>query len=126
MLEKFAAWGDPAEGDKSSIYQTPERADRILRNVMLYLVTDSVATSMWIYRGITSEGPPGYPAGKRVETAVAFAATRDPIFAPPPRSLVEKAYRVVRWTEFPKGGHFRGYDVPDALSRDISEFAASL
>lgn len=126
MLEKFAAWGDPAEGDKSSIYQTPERADRILRNVMLYLVTDSVATSMWIYRGITTEGPPGYPAGKRVETAVAFAATRDPIFVPPPRSLVEKAYRVVRWTEFPKGGHFPGYDVPDALSQDISEFAASL
>lgn len=126
MLEKFAAWGDPAEGEKSRIYQTADRADRVLRNVMLYLVTNSVATSLWIYRGITTEGPPGYPGGKRVETPVAIAATRDPIFVPPPRSLVEKAYRVVRWSEFAKGGHFPGYDVPELLSQDIAEFAADL
>ncbi|WP_167784666.1 epoxide hydrolase family protein [Ramlibacter rhizophilus] len=126
MLEKFAAWGDPAEGQKSAVYQTPERADRVLRNVMLYLVTNSVATSMWIYRGITTEGPPGYPGGKRVETPTAFAATRDPIFVPPPRSLVDKVYRVVRWTEFSAGGHFPGYDVPDALAADIAEFSANL
>ncbi len=126
MLEKFAAWGDPAEGDKSSIYHTPERADRLLRNVMLYLVTNSVATSLWVYRGITTEGPPGYPGGKRVETPVAIAATRDPIFVPPPRSLVEKAYRVVRWTEYPKGGHFPGYDVPELLGEDMTEFMRGL
>jgi pimeloyl-ACP methyl ester carboxylesterase len=119
MLEKFAAWGDPALGDKSRVFQDPENADRLLRNVMLYLVTHSAATSMWIYRGLTTEGPPGYPGGKRVEVPVAIAATRDPVFVPPPRSLVEKAYRVTRWTEYAKGGHFPAQDVPELLAADL-------
>lgn len=126
MLEKFAAWGDPSEGDKSKVYQSADVADRILRNVMLYLVTRSAATSTWIYRGLANEGPPGYPGGKRVETPVAIAATRDPIFVPPPRSLVEKAYKVARWTDFPRGGHFPGYDIPELLAQDIAKFADSL
>ncbi|WP_167772484.1 epoxide hydrolase family protein [Ramlibacter henchirensis] len=125
MLEKFAAWGDPAAGDKSRLYQTPERADLLIRNAMLYLVTGSVATSMWIYRGLATEGAPGYPGGKRVEVPVAFAATRDPVFVPPPRSLLEKAYNVVRWTDVPGAGHFPGYDVPALLADDIAQFAAT-
>ncbi len=126
MLEKFAAWGDPAEGERSALYQTPAHADRLIRNVMLYLVSNSVATSIWIYRGLTTEGPPGYPEGRRVEVPVAIAATRDPVFQVPPRSLVEKAYNVTRWTELPRGGHFPGYDVPDLLSDDIAGFAVGL
>ncbi|WP_181936542.1 epoxide hydrolase [Hydrogenophaga sp. SNF1] len=126
MLEKFAAWGDPLEAGQPAAFQTPERADRLLRNVMLYLVTGSAATSTWIYRGLTTEGPPGYPGGQRVEVPVAIAATRDPMFQLPPRSLVEKAYRVTRWTELAGGGHFPGYEVPDALGEDIRAFAAGL
>ncbi|WP_156385469.1 epoxide hydrolase family protein [Ramlibacter sp. Leaf400] len=123
MLEKFAAWGDPAAGDKRDLYQAPEKAALVIRNAMLYLATGSVATSMWIYRGLATEGPPGYPGGKRVEVPVAFAATRDPVFVPPPRSLLEKAYNVTRWTELPAGGHFPGYDVPQLLADDIAAFA---
>jgi pimeloyl-ACP methyl ester carboxylesterase len=126
MLEKFAAWGDPAEADKSAVFQTPTRADQLLRNVMLYLVTGTAATSTWIYRGLAAEGPPGYPGGQRVEVPVALAATRDPMFVLPPRSLVEKAYRVTRWTDLPRGGHFPGYEVPELLSEDIRAFADSL
>ena len=44
---------------------------------------------------------------------------------PPTRSLVDKAYRVVRWTDHAAGGHFPGYDIPGPLSEDIAAFAAS-
>ena len=126
MTEKFAAWGDPAEGDRSSLFLQDAQADRLIRNAMLYLVTGTVASSTWLYRGITLEGPPGYPDKKRVETPVAMAATRDPVFVPPPRSLVEKAYNVVRWTEYPRGGHFPAQDVPGLLADDITAFATGI
>jgi len=126
MTEKFAAWSDPAAGDLSFLFRQPELADRILRNVMLYLVSGTVETSTWVYRGLAMEDPPGYPDKRRVEVPVAIAATRDGVFAPPPKSLVEKAYRVVRWTEYQAGGHFPAYDVPDLLLSDIRAFAATL
>ncbi|MGC4396464.1 epoxide hydrolase family protein [Hydrogenophaga sp. T2] len=126
MLEKFAAWSDPAQGDPSALFRTPELADRLLRNVMLYLVTGTAASSIWIYRALTAEGPPGYPGGQRVNVPVAFAATRDPMFVPPPRGLVEKAYNVVRWTALPRGGHFPGLEVPELLADDIAAFANGL
>lgn len=126
MLEKFAAWSDPAQGDPSLFFLDKTMADRMILNTMMYLVTGTAATSTWLYRGITLEGPPGYPDKKRVETPVCIAATKDPIFVPPPRSLVEKAYNVVRWTEYPCGGHFPGHDVPTLLAEDISAFASSI
>lgn len=126
MLEKFAAWSDPSLGDPSVFFLENTFADRMILNTMMYLVTGTAASSTWLYRGITLEGSPGYPDKKRVETPVCIAATKDPIFVPPPRSLVEKAYNVVRWTEYPYGGHFPGYDVPTLLAEDISEFVSSI
>jgi pimeloyl-ACP methyl ester carboxylesterase len=124
--EKFGAWGDPATGDRSTLFRQPAQADALLRNASLYLLTGTVASSTWIYRGLTQEGPPGYPGGKRVEVPVAIAATRDPVFVPPPRSLVEKAYNVTRWTPFERGGHFPALDAPDLLQADLEAFAGGL
>lgn len=125
-VEKFAAWGDPADGDRSVLFRTPRHADWLIRNAMLYLMTETAASSTWIYRGLAQEGPPGYPGGGRVEVPVAIAATRDPVFAPPPRSLAEKKYNVTRWTTYPRGGHFPALDVPHLLAQDLRDFAAGL
>lgn len=125
-VEKFAAWGDPADGDRSALFRTPRHADWLIRNAMLYLMTETAASSTWIYRGLAQEGPPGYPGGARVEVPVAIAATRDPVFAPPPRSLAEKKYNVTRWTDYPRGGHFPALDAPDLLAQDLRDFAAGL
>lgn len=125
IAEKWAAWSDPATSGRR-MFDDPVQADRLLANVMLYLVTGTAASSAWVYRGLAQEGPPGYPGGGRVEVPVAFAATRDPVFVPPPRSLVEKAYRVVRWTEYVRGGHFPALDAPDELCADLGEFVAGL
>jgi pimeloyl-ACP methyl ester carboxylesterase len=126
VAEKFAAWSDLGGQDRTAWLTSPSVAHALLRNVMQALVTGTAASSIWIYRGLAVEGPPGYPDGRRVEVPVAFAATRDPVFVPPPRSLLEKVYRIERWTDYPSGGHFPGFEVPDLLARDLAEFAASL
>ena len=43
-----------------------------------------------------------------------------------PRSYVERIYKVHRWTEMRKGGHFAALEQPDLLIKDLREFAKSL
>ena len=119
--EKHVAWSDPQSGLATAITE-PRHADPLLASVTLALATRSATTSTWMYRGITRELPPGYPDGRRVEVPVAIAATRDPIFVPPPRSLVEKVYNVKRWTEYERGGHFPASEAPELLSADLAAF----
>ena len=40
----------------------------------------------------------------------------------PPREWAERAYDVVRWTEFPRGGHFAAMEEPELLAEDIRAF----
>jgi microsomal epoxide hydrolase len=40
----------------------------------------------------------------------------------PPRSWVERAYNVVRWTEHPQGGHFAAWEEPDVFATDVRAF----
>jgi pimeloyl-ACP methyl ester carboxylesterase len=37
----------------------------------------------------------------------------------PPREWAERFFRVVRWTEMPRGGHFAAMEQPDLLAEDI-------
>src|SRR5207237_2789404 len=46
IVEKFKIWSDSAN-DIESVFSK----DQILTNVMIYLVTDTVATAVWFYRG---------------------------------------------------------------------------
>jgi pimeloyl-ACP methyl ester carboxylesterase len=38
------------------------------------------------------------------------------------RPLAEQRYDIRQWTEFPRGGHFAGLEVPDLLADDITRF----
>jgi pimeloyl-ACP methyl ester carboxylesterase len=40
----------------------------------------------------------------------------------PPREWGERAYRLERWTEMTRGGHFAAWEEPDLLAEDIREF----
>jgi pimeloyl-ACP methyl ester carboxylesterase len=40
----------------------------------------------------------------------------------PPRELAERTYRVTRWTEFNRGGHFPAPEEPELLAEDIRQF----
>jgi pimeloyl-ACP methyl ester carboxylesterase len=42
--------------------------------------------------------------------------------ARPPREWGERAYRITRWTEMPRGGHFPAHEEPALLASELREF----
>jgi len=121
ILEKFHGWSDLADGALESVYTK----DQLLTNIMIYLVTDSIATSVWYYRALLEEnGGVGLPEGKRCETPTAFANfPGEKIYSPPPRSWAERAYNIVRWTDMTSGGHFAAMERPDEFLDDVRAWA---
>lgn len=126
QAEKFMAWSDPAMGSASEKIAQPAWKDRLVLNTWLQLVGGTAASATLIYRGLAVEGAPGFPQGGRVNVPVAVAAMRDPAFPAPPRSLVERVYRVERWTDYAHGGHFPGYEAAYLLGADLRAFAQAL
>ena len=59
--------------------------------------------------------------GERIDVPCAIA--RFPLEEPfPPRSWIERAYRVVRWTDMPRGGHFAAMEQPALFVDDVRAF----
>ena len=100
--------------------------DQLLTNIMLYLVTDSIATSIWYSRARLEEGAALAP-GQRVEkpTGVANFAG-EAVFTMAPRSYVERVYNVVHWSDFAEGGHFAAMEQPAAFVGDVRAFARTI
>jgi pimeloyl-ACP methyl ester carboxylesterase len=119
IIDKYRSWSD-CEGD-------PERCftrDELLTVVSLYWFTRSMPSAIRLYYAMR-KSPLKFAPGQRVEIPVAIA--RFPKELPtPPRSYVERGYNVVRWTEFPRGGHFAALEQTDALAADIRTFTNSL
>ncbi|MQC48251.1 MAG: epoxide hydrolase, partial [Chloroflexi bacterium] len=44
----------------------------------------------------------------------------------PPRSMVERAYRVVHYAEMPEGGYFPAMEQPAAFASDVASFFRSI
>ena len=84
---------------------------------MLYWLTDTVGSSIRYYKeGVETWGEPEPPLP--VPTAVAVFP--HDIFIPM-RRLAEQNHTIVRWTEFDRGGHFPGMEVPDLLLGDLRD-----
>ena len=118
LLEKFQRWTDES-GER-----TPEEIfgmDRLLTAVTIYLVTDSFDTSIWAYPGVYLD-PPTLEPGQRVEAPVGIVACADPLVPVPPRSFVERAYNVARWTDMPEAGHFAAFQRPEPIREDLQAF----
>lgn len=115
VVEKFEQWTDPA-----SVVDD----DDLITNLMVHLVNDATGTMSWIYAGHLREAAASRPIRVDVPTAVARFA--HDFFPQPPRSMVEDRYRLVRWREMERGGHFAAIEAPETLSRDIVAFFKEL
>ena len=114
-LETFWAWSDHGE----DLWETFDR-DALLANVTLYWLTGTALSSARTYYEAEHEQPPYVPRG-RLEVPAAFA--RDP--GEPwtvPREVMERSYRLVRWSELPRGGHFAAMEQPDVFAADVAAF----
>ncbi len=123
ILEKFHGWSDLKDGDLFNAYTR----DQLITNLMIYLTTDSIATSIWYYNALFQEGGTQLPEGVRIETPTGFANfPGDRVYAAPPRSWMERMFNLTHWSDMPKGGHFAAMEQPELFAGEMQEWARSL
>ncbi|XCY76942.1 epoxide hydrolase [Pseudomonas sp. CBR-F] len=127
ILEKIGTWADlPTTADGSPDLWGTFTEEQLLTNIMLYLAPSSMVTATWMYHGKRLEGSSKFPAGTRIQVPTGFAAFRDPVFVPPPRSFAEKTFNIVHWSEMPAGGHFAAWEQPALMLADLRAFIATV
>ena len=116
IAERFYDWSDRRQKSLDQVFPK----DRMLTNIMIYVMTGSFTTGAWYYRGLVEEGRMAFAPGERVETPTAFANfPGEPLYSAPPRSFASRAYNITRWTEMPRGGHFAAMEEPDLYVEDV-------
>ena len=123
IAERFHDWSDLSQKTMDEAFPK----DRLLTNIMIYVMTGSFTTGAWYYRGLPEEGGLAFAPGERVETPTAFANfPGEPLYSAPPRSFAERAYNVVRWTDMARGGHFAAMEEPDLFVEDVRAWAREI
>jgi pimeloyl-ACP methyl ester carboxylesterase len=115
IVEKLRAWSD-CDGDLERRFTR----DEVLTILTIYWATGTIHSANRMYFERDREARQLRP-GQRVEVPCAvtlFPADIDH----PPRELAERTYRVERWTEMARGGHFAAHEEPDLLAEDIRAF----
>ena len=114
IFEKMKTWSDLQNGDPWSVYSRED----VLDNIMVYLVSDTIATSVWMYRG---EPDPYPPMPEKMNKPVGVAHfPGELIFWP--KSYGERIFNLVRWTEYQKGGHFAALEQPALFVEELRAF----
>jgi pimeloyl-ACP methyl ester carboxylesterase len=91
---------------------------------MIYLVTNSIGTSVWFYRGVADEA--GSRSGK-VTVPTGFASSpREMMGFKPPESAVARNFNLVHYTKLPRGGHFAFWEQPQVMVSDVRQFFRKL
>jgi pimeloyl-ACP methyl ester carboxylesterase len=116
IVEKFRAWSD-CDGNVENAFSR----DHLISNVMLYWVTNTITSSMRLYRerALSNDTPEFVP----VPTGVA-RFPKEPLRYP--RSWVERSYNVTRWVDMPRGGHFAAMEQPELFADDVRTFFRTL
>jgi microsomal epoxide hydrolase len=118
IIEKLKTWSDSPND-----LELPFTKDQMLTDIMLYLVTNTMGSAVWFYRGARDDMP---PTG-RVRVPTAFASfPKEGIALNPPQSLVARNYNLVHYTKMPRGGHFAFWEQPDLMVGDLREFFRTL
>lgn len=121
MCEKFRTWGD-TQGDIESRFDL----DTLITNLLMYLLSDSVGSSLWMYRGRAEESETGGDVVPRVEVPTGVSLFPAEVIPYPPREMAEKAYAILRWTNMPAGGHFVALEEPIAFSDEVRAYFSQI
>ena len=117
IVEKFREWSD-CDGDVERSFTK----DQLLTNITAYWATATATSSTRLYWETRQAGAGALPQ-RRVTTPTAVSNFAGEITRMP-RSWVEAAYELVRWTDIPKGGHFAAMEVPDLFVPEVRESLA--
>jgi pimeloyl-ACP methyl ester carboxylesterase len=106
IVEKLKGWSD-----STSPFEPAFTKDQVLTNVMIYLVTNTMDTSVWMYRG-REDDPDGVGA---ITVPTGYASLpREIVSLAPPRHVLERNYNLVRYSKMPHGGHFAFWEATRA------------
>ena len=119
MIEKFWGWSDHGE----DLWGTFDRDD-VLANVTLYWLTGTALSAARTCYESRREEPP-YQPGEAVSVPTAFARFPGEPWAAA-RPAIERSYRLVRWSELPRGGHFAALEQPQLFAADVAAFFATV
>jgi pimeloyl-ACP methyl ester carboxylesterase len=113
IVEKFRTWSD-CDGHPENSFTR----DQLITNVMLYWMTQTIASSTRLYweHQHTGEAAAEYVG---VPTGVARYPKEVLRF---PRSWVERQYNVTHWAVLPRGGHFAAMEQPTLFVEDLRTF----
>eukprot|EP00041_Stephanoeca_diplocostata_P019089 m.405502 g.405502 ORF g.405502 m.405502 type:complete len:316 (+) comp21207_c0_seq15:146-1093(+) len=126
IVEKFRAWSD-CDGDVLSVFTM----DELLNNVMIYWISNCIASSVRLYYESMPTMPGTHENGgvrlrKTYVTVPCGFAVFPHELSKPPRSAVAMSCNLVHWREFQRGGHFAALEQPQALVADIRDFFHSV
>ena len=124
IIEKFHGWSDIFTADGRDLSKRYTK-HRLLSNIMLYLMTDCFATSVWYYRGYFEEMP-HVPEGRRIEVPCGIGNFAEPFFTFPPRSLMEDDYNIVHWADYYEIGHFAAMEDAATFTAEVQSFLKKL
>jgi pimeloyl-ACP methyl ester carboxylesterase len=109
IVEKLRAWSDGFRFTQ----------DEILTNVTLYWLTETIGSSMRMYRANSAIAPA--QLARRVEVPSGFALFPGDIVRPP-REWLTRTANTVHVAEPPRGGHFAAFEEPEIYTRELREF----
>ncbi|MFE3198016.1 epoxide hydrolase family protein [Embleya sp. NPDC059237] len=114
IVEKLRAWSDCAGDIERSFTK-----DEILTNITIYWLTETIGSSMRMYRANGSI-PPAQLA-RRVEVPSGFTLFPGDLIRPP-RPWMERTANVVRVTDAERGGHFAAFEEPELYAEELRTF----
>lgn len=122
IVEKFHTWSDCGDD-----VETRFTKDELLTNIMIYWATETINSSFRLYYDAMSAGAMTWISETlknwigSSEVPTAFANFPKNIL-PPPREFAERFFKIKRWTDMPRGGHFAALEEPELLAQDIRAF----
>ena len=115
IIEKLKGWSDSSDNLDETLSK-----DKVLANVMWYLVTDTAGSSVWYYRGNVEDSLGPRP---RNNVPTGFAAfPKEMTFLAQPHSLLARDYNLIHYTKMPRGGHFACFEQPQLYVDDVRSF----
>jgi len=117
VIEKFHGWADTG-GDIESRFSK----DQLITNLMLYLVNDAVASSIWMYAGTAIEAAAGRLSGLNVTVPTGFAQYPGEFLPPAPVDAIRRNWNLTHHAVMASGGHFAAFEEPVVFSNDVRDF----
>jgi microsomal epoxide hydrolase len=122
LVQFFQRWSD-CDGDLDKRFSK----DELLTNVMIYWATGTISSSFLPYYDVLHAGAARWAIEKARDwvgsskVPAGFAMFPKDV-SHPPRAWAERFFRVERWTQMPRGGHFAALEEPELLAEDIRAF----